>query len=234
MGTTTTVGARLRALRDAAGLSQRQLAKAIDSHGPAIALLETDKRPLGWQYAHRLAEALKTTPEYILEGRETVDAKLVAKPEPRVTDEDADRRIYLWERGLVQAGSGMIPAEEPPEGAHTPVVGFHYADWPGCFVLRVRGTSMQPFFPDGSRVVIRPVKPEPTVGSPGLADLLNTIVVAQRSDGETTLKALARAGRGWRLVPANTEEHDPIPFTKDWRVIGQMIAHKAPEPEQQP
>jgi transcriptional regulator with XRE-family HTH domain len=57
-----TFGLRLRALREAAELTQVQLGERADMHAHAIARLEAGRREPGWQTVLKLAEALACTP----------------------------------------------------------------------------------------------------------------------------------------------------------------------------
>jgi transcriptional regulator with XRE-family HTH domain len=60
-------GARLRALRVAAGLTQEQLAEQVDMHYQAIARYERGDREPGWSTVIKLAHALGVTPDAFLQ-----------------------------------------------------------------------------------------------------------------------------------------------------------------------
>ena len=57
----------LRQWREFRGLSQDDLAAAIDTTKSVVSLLENEKRPLSSKWLRRIAEALNTRPGYILD-----------------------------------------------------------------------------------------------------------------------------------------------------------------------
>ncbi|MFO1068058.1 MAG: helix-turn-helix domain-containing protein [Geminicoccaceae bacterium] len=64
------LGARMRALRQARGMSQIELAEKIGRHQTAIGPYERDEYAPPRQVVERIAEALDTTPEFLLFGRD--------------------------------------------------------------------------------------------------------------------------------------------------------------------
>lgn len=64
------LGARMRALRQARGMSQIELAERIGRHQTAIGPYERDEYAPPRQVVERIAEALDTTPEFLLFGRD--------------------------------------------------------------------------------------------------------------------------------------------------------------------
>ena len=148
---------------------------------------------------------------------------------------EADERNALWVRGTVAAGTGFISAsDEPVEFAAPTLPEFKYEDWKGCYALRVTGNSMEPLVVPGGYVVVKPLRePIPGTAKAALDRHVKRLVIARADDGETTLKALARAGRHYKLMPANHEEHEPITLTDRWAVIARVVCTYAPfaEPE---
>lgn len=81
-----TVGGRIRALRNARGLTQDQLAVACDVSRSAVAQWETDRAGQLRGNLPRIADALGTTIEFLLQGE---------RPQSSVTgDELAMLRLY--------------------------------------------------------------------------------------------------------------------------------------------
>lgn len=60
------VGARLRALRVASGLTQIQLAEMVGTHQTALSQVEVGRRGVSLDQVVKLARALKVTPDQIL------------------------------------------------------------------------------------------------------------------------------------------------------------------------
>lgn len=71
MGELRSLGARLRALRMAKGLSQIELARAVGRHQTAIGPYERDEYAPPLEIIERIARVLDTTPEYLSFGRTT-------------------------------------------------------------------------------------------------------------------------------------------------------------------
>ncbi len=83
---TDTVGARIRAFRQALGLTQDQLAASCGVSRSAVAQWETDRAGQLRDNITRIADALATTVEYLLQGE---------RPQSDVTgDELALLRLY--------------------------------------------------------------------------------------------------------------------------------------------
>ncbi len=81
-----TVGSRIRALRHSQGMTQEDLAAACDVSRSAVAQWETDRAGQLSGNITRIADALATTVEYLLQGE---------RPQSDVTgDELALLRLY--------------------------------------------------------------------------------------------------------------------------------------------
>lgn len=76
MGELRSLGARLRALRLAKGLSQIELARAVGRHQTAIGPYERDEYTPPLEIIERFARVLDTTPEYLSFGRTTRRAEI--------------------------------------------------------------------------------------------------------------------------------------------------------------
>lgn len=128
-------------------------------------------------------------------------------------------------RGVVEAGSWREVAFQdifPPETVEVQPG----AVSPGAFALKIRGPSMDLFYPSGSHVVVRPCLGEiPQVGK--------HVVIERTRDGlvETTLKELVRASDGTlELWPRSRHPafQNPIPYDdaedSQVRIIG-VVTH---------
>lgn len=61
-------GQRLRSVREQAGMTQAQLAEAVQVHRPEIARLESGTVEPTWPKVLKLAEALGVTPDAFMKG----------------------------------------------------------------------------------------------------------------------------------------------------------------------
>lgn len=139
-------GARLRALRLARSLSQGELARRIGRHQTSIGPYERGEYAPPREVLERLAQALETTPEYLLFGRDP-------------------RRITLPVVG--RTGPGGLIADVPPT---TPPV--RLAD-EGLSVLLVTDDSMAPRLCAGQLALVRspPLPASECLGRDALVEL---------------------------------------------------------------
>jgi transcriptional regulator with XRE-family HTH domain len=63
-------GAYIRQAREAAGFSQAELARRLDSHQPAIARLEAGEAPVNMRTLERIADALGLQVEWEMVSRD--------------------------------------------------------------------------------------------------------------------------------------------------------------------
>ena len=92
-------GARLRAMRVQAGLSQVELARAVGRHQTAIGPYERDEYSPPHEIVKRIAQVLSTTPEFLLFGREPHQAAIVMPGElgrGGVLQEPGERNSRQW------------------------------------------------------------------------------------------------------------------------------------------
>ncbi|MFA5954228.1 MAG: helix-turn-helix domain-containing protein [Patescibacteria group bacterium] len=100
------IGARLRAAREAAGLSQAQLAKALDyESATAISLIEAGERKLRSEDLHKAAKALHRDIAYFL-GQESrpVDIKVALRADKDLTAKDKEALLRFIELAKKRRG----------------------------------------------------------------------------------------------------------------------------------
>jgi repressor LexA len=134
MGRPPRRGNIIRAIREARGMTQEQLAAAVGSNHSTIGRLETGRRRLTKEWMVRLARALNCDPsEFLADGA----TGLVSAP------------LIDW----VAAGAPLEPADPyPVGGATTTLLVAHRRD--SVIALRVVGDSIDRVVPEGGIVFV--------------------------------------------------------------------------------
>lgn len=128
-----TAGGRLRALRDAAGMDQEDLAKVLGVDRSMVARYENGKYDMGPEILLRAASKFQTTASQILFGERV---------------EFAHRKAPVV--GSVGAGAEVEAIQDPnPELVEVP------GDFEDGQAFRVTGDSCLPIFEDGDILVVR-------------------------------------------------------------------------------
>lgn len=68
-----TLGERVKRLREAMGLTQRELAERIGTSSGLISFIERDKNKPSYEVIRRLSEVLGTTTDYLIYGEDLVN-----------------------------------------------------------------------------------------------------------------------------------------------------------------
>ena len=107
------VGTRLRAARDAKGLSQPQLGEIIGTEKATISLYELGRSMPSLAAFRLICEALGQSADFILFGvdqsRYDADVKTLADKLQRLPE--ADRKVLFWAFGEGHAAHGATPKE---------------------------------------------------------------------------------------------------------------------------
>jgi transcriptional regulator with XRE-family HTH domain len=99
--TESTVGSRLRAARELAGLSQGQVAKEMRLHRPSISEVEAGRRKVSSQELLRFAEIYAVDIEWLASGdsreanSEGERVQLAARELAKLKPEDVDRLLSI-------------------------------------------------------------------------------------------------------------------------------------------
>jgi len=91
---------RLRAAREAAGLSQGQVAKLLELHRPTISEVEAGRRRVSGEELVRFAELYQVTVEWLTNTREESDASedrilFAARQLSKMKEQELDRLLTL-------------------------------------------------------------------------------------------------------------------------------------------
>lgn len=192
--TVSNASERLKAAREAAGYETAK--RAAEAMGASVATyLQHENGTRGYPSvkAERYARFFRTTPEWLLYGRGD-------KPKDEVPGLPVNRVTRLVRvLGEVQAGAWT---EAPEEASLEEVVPVYLAGFEGAqlFALRIKGPSMDRFYPHGTMVIVCPA------AEIGVRE--GDHVVVRRHKGslcETTIKEVAKDKGGIVLWPRSTD-----------------------------
>lgn len=206
---------RLKAAREAAGYDTASA--AAEAMGTSVSTYlqhENGTRGYPATRAQRYARFFRTTPEWLLYGKGERPADSNESVINRVT-----RLVSVL--GEVQAGAWTEVLDETSAEEVVPV---YLAGFEGArlFALRIRGPSMDRFYPDGTMVIVCPA------AEIGVRE--GDHVIVRRKQGslcETTVKEVAKDRDGIVLWPRST---DPA-FQEPMRLVNRRNeeAHDGPE-----
>lgn len=228
---TVNASERLKLARERAGYATAKA--AADAMGIAHATYtqhENGTRGFPAKRAERYARFFRVAPEWLLYGKGDPGAQPV-QPEPL---RPVDR--YVPVIGEVQAGAWAEIREELVPQEFIPVLlsGFAAAS---LYALRVRGTSMDKYYPDGTMVVVCPA------AEIGIRE--GDHVVVRRTQGplvETTIKEVVKERSGVVLWPRSNDPAHQTPIrlpasnvaAQDGpEIIGVVVANYTVRPIQQ-
>lgn len=194
---------RVKELRESMGMSQRKAAEMLGVSLAAYQNYEYGKRDIPGNVLVRMAEVFGATSDYIL-GVDTTVVYSVEKKEHAALDERIGRMSGL--KRAVGTGTvdvplyGAIAAGTPLEMLEVedsyPIPSQVCERYPGAFLLKVRGTSMDRIIPDGCYVLVDPSQTDVVPGKP-YAVCVNGF--------DATVKLVEPLANGVRLVPCSTD-----------------------------
>lgn len=198
-----TPGDRLRKLRNAAGLTLEELAKAIKVTTMTVSRYESGKTPMSLSRAEEFAKVLNVSSPDIL-GTAYLARKLV----PLIGTVGRDDMYY----GDPQAGKWeqVEPIEAPPEAGDVQAV-------------RVVGNSMAPAYREGDVLYFSRSRGNP-------ADFVGDDCIVQVRGGEAFLKILKKSSRSgkYALGSYNRETPDIDGVDVEWaaRIVWCKRGHR--------
>lgn len=196
-----TLGDRMRILRSGRGLTQQDVAAALNVSRSAVAMWERNEREPNLETLAALARLLDVPLSALVERREA--------PLPQNLRPVRARRIPLL--GTIAAGEPIFAEEE--HETYVDVDGSARAD----FALEVKGSSMEPVYKDGDVVYIR-----------SQDDVLDGQVAAVVVDDSATLKRVYHLPVGVQLMPLNPA-FAPMLFTPEnsdsVRILGLAVGY---------
>lgn len=183
-----TIGEKIRQLREAKGLTQEDLAKALGfAHKTSISKIETDKYDLSYNKIIAFAEVLGVTPATLFAPTDSVE-------------KTRKKTVSIPVLGRVVAGYPMEAIENILDYEEIPEELAKHGEY---FALQVKGDSMEPRFKDGDVVIVR--KQEDVDSGEIAIFLIN--------GDEATIKKVQKFDGGINLVPTNPA-YNVLTFSK--------------------
>jgi SOS-response transcriptional repressor LexA len=216
-----TLGTRLRARREAVGLTQEKLAKQCGVSRAAVAQWEAGVTRPGLDNLVRAAKALDVWLSWLTAG----DQSLPDGPSP-FSSAGARRQIPVID--YVRAGLWDAVADPYAPGGGLDDIATDLELSPKAFALVVRGESMDPEFRDGDKIIIDPeVTPQPG----------DFVVAKLDREDEATFKKYRPRGSDKDGAPII----ELLPINPDWptlminaeqpgRIVGTLIEHRRYRP----
>lgn len=208
-------GERIREAREAAGLSQSELARRVGLKPPSVHDWESGKtKRIGGDNLMNVARALGTTPDWILTGRDSAQTLTVREPLGRYDVPHFQRRsepehaeVPVWD-ARAAAGGGAVNGEQAgPKGSilfRSRSLSKQGISTKHSHVWYVHGDSMVPRLRDGDAVLFDASDKTVRAGK----------VYVLRKGEETFVKRLYREGSRYRVVSDNKAD----PQWQDWFV----------------
>lgn len=178
---------RLKELRKANHLTQRDVAEILDVTPSAVSLWESGRNNMDWKAASILAKRFDSTPEYILGETNVIDHTNTPKPE-------SGFRIPIL--GAIRAGIPITAIEDIDDWEEIPISMAKTGEY---VALRVKGDSMEPQIKEGDIAIIR----RQEVVENG------DIAVVLVNGEEATIKKVKFSSDGIMLIGFNTAVYEP-------------------------
>lgn len=213
----TGIGQRIRDARERAGLTQQALGRLCGVSRAAVAQWEGDTTLPSLSHLQRAADAMGVWVSWLTgEGDGTTASTTNTPPGPR------GRPVPVID--YVTAGNWDTVTDPYPSGRGMDALMTERRISANTFALVVRGTSMEPEFREGDKVIIDPdVTPQPG----------DFVVAKLTEEEEATLKKYRPRGSD----PEGRPVIDLVPLNEDWpilrmnserpgRIIGTVIEHR--------
>ena len=149
------MGARVKLIRKALGLTQEQLAQRLGVGKTALSMIETGKTRLSTRNKNILVQELNVNPEWLESGKGEMfnaDPALSAS-----FGRGAEMSMPLQSVPLysIEATAGLVPLFEQ-QSSHTPMNYIHIPNLPKCDgAIYVAGDSMYPLLKSGDIVLYK-------------------------------------------------------------------------------
>lgn len=212
------IGAVIRAAREAKGLSQADLARAIGIKQQSLDSVENGKTAKS-KYLPEIAAELSLKPDEVGLPKEPTPADGWI-PGPQILQPGRDFPIYA----AVEGGPGeIVRSNEPVDWYPRPAPVAHVREAYGLYVV---GDSMAPEFEPGDIALVNPVLPA-MAGKPCI------FYTERYGEGRATIKRFLRATSGqWHVFQHNPPHGMTKEFTlskKEWGICHRVLGKYYPQ-----
>lgn len=217
---TKKIGNNIASLREAKGMTQKELAEAISTSPMQMSRLERGIRDLRPHWIRALCEALDCTPDQLL-GYETPTLVDGSHPkDPSITIPPVGAEFAAGPRNLPIVGNArggdqafFLDNGEVQGMAHRPA---QLIGVPNAFACYMTGDSMEPRFEEGELLYVNPIKP-PRPGHYVLIELKDHQAYVKRLIRRTADKVIVEQFNPRKELSYPTEDIRHI-----YRVVGQF------------
>ncbi|MGV2834638.1 XRE family transcriptional regulator [Pseudomonas shirazensis] len=210
------IGERIAHKREAAGLSQSELARRLGLSAQAVQKWEAGKSTPRNAKLTALAGILGTTVGFLLQG-ENGDTDTLKAPElsdidawdeTTPLDEDEVEISFLKEVELSAGSGSFVIQESTDESLRFPKKKLreNHVQAAQARCVTVRGNSMTPVLRDGATVGV-------DLGKTRLADIIDGDLYAVNHGGQLRVKQVFRLPTGLRLRSFNRDDHPDEDYT---------------------
>lgn len=211
------IGAIIRAAREAKGLSQAQLARAIGIKQQSLDSVENGKTARS-KFMPEIVAELGLAPEDVGLPKETAEQGFI--PASQILQPGRDFPIY----SAVEGGPGeIIRSTDPVDWYPRPSPVAHVKEAYGLFVI---GESMVPEFDPGDIALINPILP-PLPGKPCI------FYTELHGEARATIKRFQRASAAvWHVYQHNPPHGGTKEFTlsrKEWGICHRVLGKYYPQ-----
>ncbi|WP_257469448.1 LexA family protein [Pantoea allii] len=208
----SSLGGRLRALRQQRKLTQGQLGKAVGVSDVTVGYWERDLNTPGGKSLSKLASYLGVSEAYLLYGKED-ESNVAAAPVGA---------LKVPVISYVQAGQWSPESDARNLEGNIDYVLSTGNFSSGTFALKIRGKSMEPEFVEGDLILVDPeLRPQP-----------GDYVVAKNGEDEATFKKYRARGVNqegndiFELVPLNDDFAIRSSDKEKINIIGVLVEHR--------
>lgn len=226
----STIGERLRAVRNKLGTSQTDMAEQVGVSQGTLADYESGRRKPSMPVLLALEHCFHINHQWVLSGKgDPLRTESAARPVITVDEEERARLENLegrdsyyaipYLRDAAAAGSGLLMEEDV---AGYCIIHKRVAPRPDELrCVRISGSSMSPTLTDGSIVAINTTIRD-------VSAVTGKIVCARTSEGEVVIKRLRHRGRHVLLYSDNPVQEKYPPLVVDLRevenpIVGQVV-----------
>jgi len=209
-----TIGQRLKALRKALGLTQREFANKLSLTEKSVRDYESDRRTPPDKTLRLISHTFGVSYEWLKEGK----GEMWEKPKPNARIIPEEEIVWVPIVARVGAGYPVDQGDVTEIRGHFPVLRRVWEQLPkGTFATEVQGDSMEPTLHEGDVVAAKPYE--------GNGDDIpnGKVVIVADESGELMVKRIHKYN-GTVLLVSDNPKYQPVRPSEGYRIIGIGVA----------